>query len=177
MSDTTNVEVIESMDIESSPEFDTLASTGDEGQRKDKFRVMFSQDVVIPVGKLLARLTKSGKSIASVLLGGGAIKFPTVNGLVVAESHQVLRLQRNAPWLCPACNSAHGTGFSVSGTAKEEHLLTNKFYLQPASGHLFAISNHCYKKYVKGQGLDTTTTEAYKLSQQKLATAKKGGKN
>ena len=113
---------------------------------------------ILPVGRLLAVETFPGSkvSLAEQLFhkGGfalstvkiGAFDFPLLPGFEVA-------FEESTPWLCPMCNSAHGTSFgpSKNAPAKVSNMLTNKWYYNADTCALFTVSDSCYTNYVGGK--------------------------
>jgi hypothetical protein len=126
--------------------------------RENRMRAFFARPenkVITEVGKLLATQVTPGVTLAMHIADGEKLDLKTsinIKGVTVKlAANQTLSLDTLANWACPACHSAHGSGYASSSEISAKLLATNRFFVD-GNGKLFTISNTCFGSYVKALG-------------------------
>jgi hypothetical protein len=119
--------------------------------RMEQFWAIHS--VLYLVGYFLAKVTKTGQTIAERIYNGESFPMSSIN--IKGKNYPlkpgfVLSKATLGVWMCPACSSAHGTDRTPSNGWAIKGLASNKFYYSPVTQELFVISNTCFEEYVRG---------------------------
>lgn len=128
---------------------------------RDEFWTAIENEVLIPVGKILATKFDADRTLADILMEGESIEMDTVSveGVTfpLAAGFEMTLQNLATTWGCPACHSAHGSGVYPSRDQRADLLAGNKFFYRPYDATLLTISDTCWKDYVVALGANKTT--------------------
>lgn len=122
--------------------------------RMSMFFAQPSNQVFIPVGKLLAYpIDSEGTLAAQVIFDGGSVPVDALE--VAGESVPVkagyeLSLSTIKTWGCAVCGSCEGSGVHPSPKKLVRLLLGSDWYYNPATQEVVTFSTTCFEVYVAG---------------------------